>query len=377
MKIVEVFQTNPFEHEQGGGVRYVRNLVTAFENAPEVESIVFLGQGGGVKKNGKISYIPVAPAGTGYVTFCILLFRYAISKRLIGGGVVHVHRPYFELPFIFFKWLTKCKVVRTLHGRTFEILREEKPKVVQGLSIPFQRAIEMVAFIGTDFLVPVSSDVVRVFSERYPSLWLRKAQAICVIPSMVDTEEFDSSKVNSSSTKKYVCIVGRLSDIKDIPFLVAVVEQNAPYFRKENLKVHVYGEGKKRSDIENLIAKLKLGDIVELKGVVKGLELVGVVNNALATIVCSKHEAGPTIALETLALSTPLISNDVGEVKELLCGPGMGMLVEKKTDSYMAAIKAANEGYEMCASSVQKLRSLRSISSVAKIYIDCFKRLWP
>ena len=32
MNIIQVYQTNPFEEGQGGGVRYVKNLLSGFKS---------------------------------------------------------------------------------------------------------------------------------------------------------------------------------------------------------------------------------------------------------------------------------------------------------------------------------------------------------
>ena len=51
MKIIQVYQTNPFEEGQGGGVRYVKNLLTGLKSS--CDSILFIGIGPKKKNKGK------------------------------------------------------------------------------------------------------------------------------------------------------------------------------------------------------------------------------------------------------------------------------------------------------------------------------------
>ena len=53
MNIIQVYQTNPFEEGQGGGVRYVKNLLSGLKAS--CDSILFIGDIESFKNSLKLS----------------------------------------------------------------------------------------------------------------------------------------------------------------------------------------------------------------------------------------------------------------------------------------------------------------------------------
>ena len=56
MNIIQVYQTNPFEEGQGGGVRYVKNLLIGLRDT--CDSILFIGIGPKKESKDNISLVP-------------------------------------------------------------------------------------------------------------------------------------------------------------------------------------------------------------------------------------------------------------------------------------------------------------------------------
>jgi hypothetical protein len=98
MNIIQVYQTNPFEEGQGGGVRYLKNLIFGINE--KCEGILFFGIGEHHQKQNNIKLIPVTRKLTGYITFLVLLMIKLPFLNLTKYDVVHVHRLYFAIPFI-------------------------------------------------------------------------------------------------------------------------------------------------------------------------------------------------------------------------------------------------------------------------------------
>ena len=67
LRVIKVYQTNPFEPGQGGGVRYVRNLVDELKQ--HCEEILFFGVAPGRMQQGNVTLIPVTRSLGGYVIF--------------------------------------------------------------------------------------------------------------------------------------------------------------------------------------------------------------------------------------------------------------------------------------------------------------------
>ena len=117
LKIIQVYQCNPFEEGQGGVVRYVTNLVGGLKNY--CDEILFIGLGAKKKKKDNIWLFPITKRITGYIHFLLVLIIKLPFMDLSNYKLVHVHRLYFAVPFILLK--PRLNVVCTLHGRTFSV----------------------------------------------------------------------------------------------------------------------------------------------------------------------------------------------------------------------------------------------------------------
>jgi glycosyltransferase involved in cell wall biosynthesis len=163
MNIIQVYQTNPFEEGQGGGVRYLKNLIFGINE--KCEGILFFGIGEHHQKQNNIKLIPVTRKLTGYITFLVLLMIKLPFLNLTKYDVVHVHRLYFAIPFIIFK--PKLKIVCSLHGRTFSVFESNHGSKMMNVVKFFFKIIERYCIRKIDYLVPVSQDVVNSFKEKY------------------------------------------------------------------------------------------------------------------------------------------------------------------------------------------------------------------
>ena len=98
-KIVTTYMTNPFEPGQGGGVRYVRNLLV--ECRDHCDEILFLGTAPRDRTEGNVRLISItSKKQCGYLRFLILLILRLPFIDMSSYDVVHVHRSYFAIPFL-------------------------------------------------------------------------------------------------------------------------------------------------------------------------------------------------------------------------------------------------------------------------------------
>ena len=138
VKIIQVYQTNPFENGQGGGVRYVKNLLSGIKD--NCSEILFIGVGAKHKKKDNIKLVPITKDVTGYIKFLFLLILKLPFIDLSKYDIVHVHRLYFAIPFILLK--PKLKIVCSLHGRTFSVFESDNGNWKLKLVKPFFIMIE-------------------------------------------------------------------------------------------------------------------------------------------------------------------------------------------------------------------------------------------
>ncbi|OLQ76109.1 hypothetical protein BIT28_19030 [Photobacterium proteolyticum] len=383
LNVIQVYQTDPSLNDQGGGIRYVCNLTTNL--LKRNIGITFLGVGKKNYSDRELNFIKVDSSVRGYLSFGIKLFKYSLNRTLLLGKVVHVHRLYYGLPFSLFSWFTGCKVICTLHGRTFEVFKDKNSTIASKLVFPLFYFIEYLSLRLVDEVIPVSQDVIDSFIEKYPSLESKIAVIDNIIPSMLNLSDFNElpSKEDSlrelglSTDFRYLCFIGRFAKVKDIPFIINLVNENKCYFSKNSIKVILCGHGEDFEEVKLSINQLGLNVFFHLTGVVESAEIKHVYNSSELTLICSKHEAGPTVLIESIAANTPVVSNDVGEVKEVLSAGRVGVLTDKTTESYFYAIKTVLEQDNFFDLNTGiKITNSRGSESITDKYIEKYMGLF-
>ena len=105
--------------------------------------------------------------------------------------------------------------------------------------------------------------------------------------------------------------VGRLTEQKDYPNLLrAMVELGE---RRSSIRLVVVGEGEDRATLDAEIARLGLADRVFLVG--NRPDVPAVLSAADVFVLPSAWEGLPLVLLEAMAVGTPIVATDVGDVR--------------------------------------------------------------
>ncbi|MDF3028718.1 MAG: glycosyl transferase group 1 [Fluviicola sp.] len=165
-----------------------------------------------------------------------------------------------------------------------------------------------------------------------------KAEKIKVIPLGFDLMKFreNLSEKRSETRKKWhlndeevaVAIVGRLAPIKNHSLFLDVIELLAQKGTKA--RYFIVGDGQEKSSVEQRAKKLEetYGLKIELTSWIKDIATF----NAGMDIIClsSDNEGTPVSLIEAQASGVPVISTDVGGVKDILEEGKTGFVVPKK-----------------------------------------------
>ena len=379
MNIIQVYQTNPFQDGQGGGIRYLQNLL--FGIKPRCRKILFFGIGQRRIQKSNITLIPITEKQTGYVWFLTCLCFKLLFKSLSGFHIVHVHRAYFAIPFILLK--PHLKVVCTLHGRTFSVFKDRYGiGLYKSLEMVF-KLIETAALRRCDYLVPVSQDVWDDFLGKYP--WLCTYKNVTHIGSMIDLEKFrvrESTYLQErfGAENQYVLFIGRLAAVKDLDFLFNL--WCAEFGERHRVKLAVVGRGeqKQEQEIKALAEKKCKINKPIFVGAVAPEEVPYIISSASMLILCSKHEASPTVVKEALACGVPVVTNKVGDVEKFISQGKNGYIVDKTEQDYLKAINSLLEKPPNKASvrdcSIEKIMPF-SLQKVPEKYLEIYSRLGP
>ena len=247
--------------------------------------------------------------------------------------IIHVQRPDHLLPFRFVK--RKNLTVCTIHGNNYESILRRKGKLASGM----YRFLERLSIRRADWILFVDKETQDNYLSMYPFL--------CEISSMtpvgIDLSEFEPNdrgglrrKFGFGEEEKVILYVGRLEREKGLDFLIGCFAILAK--EMEDAKLVIVGDGTQRQDLEDLVARLGL-DRVSFKGTLSRKDVSEIMRASDVLAIPSVFEAGPIVAIESLASGTPVVSTDVGRVREFLDGENLGIVVSRDEVAFSTALR--------------------------------------
>lgn len=145
-----------------------------------------------------------------------------------------------------------------------------------------------------------------------------------VLPNPVDAARIPAPY--KGQREKRFAAIGRLESQKNFPLLLRAFAE----FNKEiqGYKLTIYGEGREREKLENLIKDLGLQNNIELPG--RDKDVLNKINSAAAFILSSDYEGMPNALIEAMCMGMPVISTDCpsGGPRELILDSKNGLLVQ-------------------------------------------------
>ncbi len=246
--------------------------------------------------------------------------------------IVHTHTAKAgtvgRIAAFFYRWLTpkiflgkpnRVKTVHTYHGHVFHsYYGASKTKI-------FLFIEKTLARIATDKIVVISR---QQFEEIHNEFNVGKKEQFEIIPLGLDLAPFENvekkrnflrDEIGAKDNEILVGLVGRLTEIKNISFLLKVAEiyrQNKDLCNILPLKFIIIGDGNLRKTLESEAAALDLGETVKFLGnradadiFYAGLDIVALT---------SLNEGTPLSLIEAMANKKAVISTSVGGVIDLL-----------------------------------------------------------
>jgi len=132
-----------------------------------------------------------------------------------------------------------------------------------------------------------------------------------------------------------IAIVGRLAPIKNHHLFLKVIDKVSGKTNKK-LAVFIVGDGSERESIENEISQMKKNKHVRIE-MTSWIKDIGTFNAGM-DIICltSNNEGTPVSLIEAQAANIPVITTDVGGVRDVVDDGVTGFIVPKKSASEFA-----------------------------------------
>ena len=109
----------------------------------------------------------------------------------------------------------------------------------------------------------------------------------------------------------------------------------------ELLRVHIFGDGPQRAELEVRIADRGLAGWVSLGSSLNSSELAGWMSVATALVIPSRIDSVPLIVLDAAQHSCPVIATDVGDLGAVVSEYGLGVVVPAEDPPALASAIAA------------------------------------
>lgn len=170
--------------------------------------------------------------------------------------------------------------------------------------------------------------------------------------------------------------VGRLTSQKNFELLInsfIIAKNSIP----EDSKLIIYGEGKLRSKLEELIASNKLKDRILLPGAKK--DILDVINGSALFVMSSNYEGFPNALLEAMSIGLPVISTDfyTGVAKELIKKDnGIIVGINNELEMSEAIIKMMNSNTlrNTCRHNNIKIRNKYNIDTISSQWMKAIEK---
>jgi len=223
-------------------------------------------------------------------------------------------------------------IIHTFHGHIFD-------GYFSPLKTKFFTLVERALSRFTDVIISVSNKQ----RKDFVGLKLGNYDKIINIPLGLELETFkESRKFRAEMRKTYqipetvivVSIVARIVPIKNHSLLITAARILIEKFKFNNFKIMVVGDGYLKNDIENQICDAGLIDYFIFVGFIDDLPKFYGMSDI--TALTSNNEGLPTVIIESMAASVPVIATDVGGVGDLVKDNETGLLVEPNNPELFA-----------------------------------------
>ncbi|MFH1836021.1 MAG: glycosyltransferase family 4 protein [Methanobacteriota archaeon] len=280
--------------------------------------------------------------------------------------LIHSSDPFLTLPIL--QLISRKPFVLTLHEDWASAVKYKKG-FFHGL---IARIVEYFSLRWAWEVIVVDGKLGDTYLKKYG--WLKGK--IHVIDVGVDLKAFKPlkngvrKKFGLSREDKVVLYVGRFEKEKNLTLLLKAFRIVRKEMRKS--KLVLVGSGKEKQKLIDFQDKLKLKNVVFMNPV-ESETVPEILNCADVLTITSKYESCPLIAQESLACGTPVVSVDVGRVRNLISNNLCGKVVSRDpiniAETILSYLKKDKEKTtKACVNCIKEFSFDKTIEKTIKVY---------
>lgn len=347
MKIA-ILHSGDLEHISMGGVdRYVKSIIEFF---PDGEITVFgTGEHGKVETGAsyareyhgkKYTFIPLTTDKRHPLSVFYMLKEFSRVNALCKYDCIYAQRTEYSIPFLFSSG--KKKLIQLIHGSS----KYSKMGFGSGLAIIHLFFERISVGIAERTYVILNREEYGV--PYYKSKYKKYADRFYYQRNPINAENF--KRMDKAQCKKEIGIAGNeigiifVGRVEHNPKRVLLFPEIVNEIKKAGYKVKfvVVGDGKDKDELYSRVQKSNLDEDFIFTGYVEDTDRIAFLYNAAdAAINISMFEGTCTSNLEAIATGIPVISTDVGDIREVINNGFNGTIIENSEDESQIVKDAA------------------------------------
>ncbi|MEZ4840434.1 MAG: glycosyltransferase family 4 protein [Flavobacteriaceae bacterium] len=329
-RIVFVENEDLGRNSSGGVMSYLINLSNFLRHKHIRTILVGSGKVEGKKNDDQFSEfysISKTPSIGNFSFFKKLFFTDGINF-IAKNDIIHVQRPEMVIPLAIRK---RNKIICTLHGGQDLAVLKKKGRVMA----LFYKMLQHISFRLVDQLIAVDKKNLDRYVQNYP--WIKSK--IHLVPISVNTNRFFKSgkkdaraHLNISEEKKVLLFIGRLEYEKNVEFII----ESFKALQNDGYILLIAGNG---SQYDKLIKLSADEPNILFLGEVNNDKVPQIINSVDVLVLASFFEGSPTVVKEALCCGVPILSTDVGDVKEVIESTNSGYIMERNKTSFKTGLE--------------------------------------
>ena len=352
--------------ETGGSKNHLLSLL---DNLQKTEVMLGVFQEGKLSEEARQMGIPVImyDQSSRYDFSVIKKIKQSIKENNIS--IVHTHGPranlftYFVRQTISFKWIS------TIHS-------DPSQDFIKG-------GIKGRVFTTINMAVIKKIDHFFAVSERFKQMLVGFGLSAEKITTVYNGISFDGQyeckltrrELSLTDEDFVICMVARLHPIKGHTVVFDAIRKVLN--KNPDVKLLLIGDGPMRQELEQEVKNKKLSQNVHFLGFQDDVHSYLCISDV--KVLASYSESFPLVILEAARAQTPVISTDVGGVKDLISDPSLGWIVPIKDSEALAEVinEASNKADlpEIGKNLYAKASRLYSIGQLAKSTEETYKKI--
>ncbi|MGA2677070.1 MAG: glycosyltransferase family 4 protein [Methanobacterium sp.] len=195
------------------------------------------------------------------------------------------------------------------------------------------RKFEKICYNNADLVGATTKVLARRISNNYNI----KDSKIILIPNGADTETFYHHKV---SKKNQIIFLGNIGHAQDLEKYIQAMKIVT---KKIDVKLLIVGDGEKKEELENIVQKQALEDIIEFKGLIPRAKIPELLSESLIGIAPMKKLKSleymvPVKVYEYMACELPFLASGMGEIVELARKSKAGIITKDSSNAIAKSI---------------------------------------